>query len=141
LWLCNICRQKQERYFSSRKLIPTTNSVSQLTTTAVNNSNLNEENTKNISKQYVSDYILSQPFDSNAKEDEEPKMNQNGASKQITPSVSQQRRRLLPTTHLRRQQTKDPKEDSSSEQEDGAVSSPESASAVDDNESVPRGRI
>ncbi|CAF1648566.1 unnamed protein product, partial [Adineta ricciae] len=138
-WLCNICRQKQERYFSSRKLIPTTSSVSQLTTTAINTNNINDENTKNISKQYVSDYILSQPFDSNEKEDEEMNMNRNGANTKINPTSAQPRKRLLPTAHIRRQQQqKESKDESSSEHEDDAASSPESASNVDDNESVPR---
>ncbi|CAF1294736.1 unnamed protein product [Rotaria sp. Silwood1] len=137
-WLCNICRQKQESYFSSRKLIPTTSSVSQLITTSINTNNINDENTKNISKQYVSDYILSQPFDTNEKEDEDIKINKNGANKKINPNNIQQRKRILPTTHIRRQQQKESKEDSSSEQDDGAVSSPDSASVNDDNESVPR---
>jgi hypothetical protein len=107
---------------------------------------MNDENTKNISKQYVSDYILSQPFDTNEKEDEDMKMNKIGASKKINPTTTtttiQQRKRILPTTHIRRQQQqqKESKEDSSSEQDDGAVSSPDSASAIDDNESVPRGK-
>ncbi|CAF1082546.1 unnamed protein product [Adineta steineri] len=139
-WLCNICRQKQERYFSSRKLFPTTSSVSQLTTTSINANNINDENSKNISKQYVSDYILTQPFDANEKEDDDIKMNRNGANnKKINPTISQQRKRILPTTHIRRQQHhKESKGDSSSEQDDDAVSSPDSASAIDDNESVPR---
>jgi hypothetical protein len=107
---------------------------------------MNDENTKNISKQYVSDYILSQQFDTNIKEDEDIKMNKNGANKKPSPTLNQQqRKRILPTTHLRRQQQqqqkKESKEDSSSEQDDGAVSSPDSASAIEDNESVPRGKI
>jgi hypothetical protein len=68
------------------------------------------------------------------------KMNKNGANKKSNPTLIQQRKRILPTTHIRRQQ-KESKEDSSSEQDDGAVSSPDSASAIDDNESVPRGKI
>ena len=128
-------------------MIPTTSSVSQLTTTAINTNNINDENTKNISKQYVSDYILSQPFDSNEKEDEEINMNRNGANTKINPTIAQPRKRLLPTAHIRRQQQqqqqqqKESKDESSSEHEDDAASSPESASNVDDNESVPRGRI
>lgn len=123
-------------------MIPTTSSVSQLTTTAINTNNINDENTKNISKQYVSDYILSQPFDNNEKEDEEMNMNRNGANTKINPTVAQPRKRLLPTAHIRRQQQqKESKDESSSEHEDDAASSPESASNVDDNESVPRGRI
>jgi hypothetical protein len=99
---------------------------------------MNDENSKNISKQYVSDYILSQPFDANKKEDDDMKMNKNGANKKINPTLIQQRKRILPTAHIRRQQQQ---KDSSSEQDDGAVSSPDSASAIDDNEPVPRGRI
>ncbi|CAF0926023.1 unnamed protein product [Rotaria sordida] len=138
-WLCNICRQKQESYFSSLKLIPTTNSVSQLTTTSINTNNINDDNTKNISKQYVSDYILSQPFDTNEKEDDDIKINKNGANKKLHQNIIQQRKRILPTTHIRRQQQKESKEDSSSEQDDDdAVSSPDSASVIDDNESVSR---
>ena len=119
--------------------------MSQLTTTSTNANNINDENTKNISKQYVSDYILSQPFDTNEKEDEDIKMNKNGANKKINPATIQQRKRILPTAHIRRQQQqqqqqqKESKEDSSSDQDDDAVSSPDSASAIDDNESVPRG--
>jgi hypothetical protein len=68
-------------------------------------------------------------------------MNKNGANKKINPTIIPQRKRILPTTHIRRQQhqQKESKEDSSSEQDDCAVSSPDSASAIDDNESVPRG--
>lgn len=133
--MCNICRQKQESYFSSRKLIPTTSSVSQLTSTSGNNNNINDENTSSISKQYVSDYILSQPFDN--QEEVDLKIKSNGAKKQVTP----QRKRMLPTAHLQQQPAKETKHDSSSEQDDGALSSPDSASAIDDTESVPRGKI
>jgi hypothetical protein len=121
--------------------MPTTSSVSQLTTTSTHTNNLHDENTKNISKQYVSDYILSQPFDTNVKEDEDMPMNQTGAKKKLHPTlVQQQRKRLLPiTTHI--QQPKESKDDSSSEQDDRAVSSPDSTSAIDDQESVPRSKI
>ena len=133
--MCNICRQKQESYFSSRKLIPTTSSVSQLTSTSGNNNNINDENTSSISKQYVSDYILSQPFDNQV--EDELKIKPNGAKKKVNPIIPPPRKRMLPTAHL---QAKDTKNDSSSEQDDGALSSPDSASAIDDTESVPRGK-
>lgn len=68
------------------------------------------------------------------------KINNNGANKKSNPTnIMPQRKRLLPTAHIRRQQQKETKEDSSSEQDDGAVSSPDSASVNDDNESVLRG--
>ena len=138
-WICNICRQKQERYFSSRKMIPTTSSVSQLTSKSNNASSLDDDAmTKNISKQYVSDYILSQPFDDDNNDDGMP-MNQNGANKKkvIPPSI-QQRKRMLPTAHIRRQQQQ-PQKQLSSDHDDDAASTPDSASAMDETESVPRG--
>lgn len=136
-WLCNICRQKQEKYFSTRKLMPTTSSVSQLTTNSTNHHNLNDENTKHISKQYVSDYILSQPFDNNEKDDDELK--RLGAKQKITSPMNEQiqRKRLLPTAHLRQQSQPQKQKESSFEQDDDAATSlPESASPVDDNESL-----
>lgn len=85
-------------------------------------------------------------------------MNKNGANQKLIPTVlPQQHKRLLPTTHLRQQQSSSPspssksqqkqqkqkqsKDGSSSEQDEDAVSSPDSASAIDENESVPRGKI
>lgn len=115
-----------------------------MTSSSANNNNLNDENNSNISKQYVSDYILSQPFDS---QEDELKINPHGAKKNVTPIIPPSRKRMLPTAHLRQQQQQQQqqvqrKDDSSSEQDDGgALSSPDSTSAIDDNESVPRGRI
>lgn len=115
--------------------------MSQLTSTSGNNNNINDENTSSISKQYVSDYILSQPFDN--QEEDELKIKPNGAKKKVNPIIPSQRKRMLPTAHLQQQQeqAKETKNDSSSEQDDGALSSPDSTSAIDDTESVPRGKI
>lgn len=121
--------------------MPTTSSVSQLTTNSTNHHNLNDENTKHISKQYVSDYILSQPFDNNEKDDDELK--RLGAKQKITSPMNEQtqRKRLLPTAHLRQQSQPQKQKESSFEQDDDAATSlPESASPVDDNESLRHGK-
>ena len=128
-------------------MIPTTSSVSQLTSKSTNPSSLDDDGggamTKNISKQYVSDYILSQPFDdghNNDDDDDDMPTSQNGANKKtvIPPSI-QQRKRMLPTAHIRRQQQQPPQKQLSSDRDDDAASTPDSASAMDEIESVPRG--
>ena len=126
-------------------MIPTTSSVSQLTSKSTNPSSLDDDGggamTKNISKQYVSDYILSQPFDDGHNDDDDMPTSQNGANKKtvIPPSI-QQRKRMLPTAHIRRQQQQPPQKQLSSDRDDDAASTPDSASAMDEIESVPRGK-
>lgn len=130
-WLCNICRQKQEKYFSSKKFIPTTSSVSQLTHNSTNHHNINDDTTTNISKQYVSDYILSQPFDDSNNEKDDDVLNKLGAKQKTSPIIERtQRKRLLPIAHLRQQQIQTSKQDTD------AVSSTESTSPIDDQESL-----
>ena len=75
--------------------MPSTSSVSQITTTSNNLHRSTDETSKQISKQYVSDYILSQPFDNN----DEEEIHQNHSSPPVV-----QRKRILPTAHIQRQQ-------------------------------------
>ena len=146
-WLCNICRQKQERYFSSRKFIPSTSSVSQLTSTSNHLHNSTDDTSKHISKQYVSDYILSQPFNITERDDDARRLTKNGA-KQINPIEPEPRKRMLPTAHIRRAPVEPTRNDSGSEREETpaavsavtAASSAESISAADENESLARGK-
>ncbi|CAF3542722.1 unnamed protein product [Adineta steineri] len=73
-YVCNQCRQKQEHYFSS---------------------------TKNICKQYLSDYILSQTSDENNQMNKQrilpkPEINNNKNYDEASPSDSNKNTRLLP---------------------------------------------
>lgn len=76
-----------------KPFLPTTNSVSPLTST---NQHSTEENSKQISKQYVSDYILSQPFNQTTRQNDEIETttNRNGERRRLLPNTEQFRRSI-----------------------------------------------
>lgn len=76
-----------------KPFLPTTNSVSPLTST---NQHSTEENSKQISKQYVSDYILSQPFNQTTRQNDEIETttNRNGGRRRLLPNTEQFRRSI-----------------------------------------------
>jgi hypothetical protein len=118
------------------KFIPTTNSVSQLTSTSMASHHTVDETSKHISKQYVSDYILSQPFDAN----DEQQLTSNGMThpSHVTSStnIGGQFKRMLPTAHIRHKQQQQEK----FEHEHDATSSPDSASAIDEHIPIVHGK-
>lgn len=123
--------------------------MSQLTHNSTDHHNLHDETTTNISKQYVSDYILSQPFDSSSNDKDDDDVSSNlGAKQKTSPTAIDrtQRKRLLPTAHLRQQQQQQqqqpiqtPKQSTLERDDDAVVSSTESTSPIDDTESLRHG--
>ena len=97
----------------------------------------------------MSDYILSQPFDSSSNDKDDDDVSSNlGAKQKTSPTAIDrtQRKRLLPTAHLRQQQQQQqqqpiqtPKQSTLERDDDAVVSSTESTSPIDDTESLRHG--